>query len=217
MRERYLVMGLRAYNFMNICIIGDSITYGEGDLEMGGWVQRMRLSIENSLSAEQWVNVYSLGIPGDTTDGVLPRIRNEISTRDPFLTIVAVGINDSAYRARKDNNDVPFEQFRKSILAILEIADELSENVLCVGLTRVDEEQTQPLPDSTTGKCYANDIIEKYDDAIEDLCDKEGVQYIQVSGALSKEDLIDGLHPSSVGYLKLQKIIEPVVRVKLRL
>ena len=54
---------------MSICIIGDSIVYGEGDAEQGGWANRLRLGLERIFSETKWLTVYNLGVAGDASFG----------------------------------------------------------------------------------------------------------------------------------------------------
>ena len=45
--------------------------------------------------------------------------------------------------------------------------------------------------------------IGAYDAALQRLCSDSGVQYLDVSRALAREDLQDGLHPNDAGHEKM--------------
>lgn len=197
---------------MDICVIGDSITYGEGDIDQGGWAHRLRLSIEQSIAREGIIpTIYNLGVLGDTTEDCLRRIECELSAREPSLVLLAIGINDSAYRENKSDNIIPLSRFSENIEKLIGISREFTENIGFIGLTRVNEALVKPLPRSTKRKSFANDVIETYDNKIKEICSAEGVPYIEMTNALADEDLTDGLHPNTNGYKKMFDRIHPVV------
>lgn len=78
---------------MSICVFGDSIVWGAWDKEMGGWVNRLRLSLEKKGFDGE---VYNLGISGDTSDGLIKRFEAEAEVRDADVAIISIGVNDSA-------------------------------------------------------------------------------------------------------------------------
>jgi len=84
------------YNrIMNICIFGDSITWGAYDPINGGWVGLLRNYFEKKSEGE--IEIYNLGISGNTTDGLLKMIENESIPREPEVIVLAIGINDTQY------------------------------------------------------------------------------------------------------------------------
>jgi len=92
-----------------ICVFGDSITWGAGDREKGGWAARLknyfgRISDFN-------VKITNLGISGDNTDDLLKRFKTEAVAREPNIIIFAIGTNDSQYIDSKDNPRVNLENF----------------------------------------------------------------------------------------------------------
>jgi len=62
----------------NICILGDSIVYGAWDEEKHGYVNRLMEDLKENNQVE---NIYGLGIPGETTAGLLKRIDTELKIR----------------------------------------------------------------------------------------------------------------------------------------
>ena len=63
---------------MNVLIFGDSITWGAYDPEQGGWATRLRNYFEEK---DNDIDVYNLGISGDTTADLLERIEIEAKSR----------------------------------------------------------------------------------------------------------------------------------------
>lgn len=189
-----------------ICIFGDSIVYGESDVLSGGWATLLKRYIEEN-TAEDWINIYNLGISGDTTTGLLKRFKMEAEVRAPDLIMFGIGINDSVYRGLLDNNETPREEFNDNLKILIKKARVFTNNIIFVGLTKVEESKVQPLSDSATGKSYSNVLIQKYNSDIKSLCEKENLYFIEIFSLLENEDLHDGLHPNAQGH---QKIFESV-------
>jgi lysophospholipase L1-like esterase len=192
---------------MEIGVWGDSIVYGAGDHEALGWVGRLR----KSFPAEDYVEVYNRGVCGDTTRDLLKRFAVELESIRPETVIFAIGVNDSLYREEKANTAVPLEAFRENMRSLIAQAKGTAKAVHIIGLTRVNESLVQPIPWSTTGKCYANDVVRAYDDALRATAEEAGANYIAVLDALTEEDLEDGLHPNAQGYEKLARRISAEV------
>jgi lysophospholipase L1-like esterase len=99
----------------NICILGDSITWGVSDNEKGGWVSRLWLDSENNKNKEVDIYIYNLGIPGDITTYLLDRMVIECNARAADTIIVAIGINDTAF-VNSDKPRTEIDWFRWPIL-----------------------------------------------------------------------------------------------------
>ena len=92
-------------NPKQLVIIGDSGVYGWGDLEEGGWCERLR---------RYWMRLpeapilYPLGVRGDGIEKVSQRWRHEWESRGelrrqvPEGLLLSVGINDTARVGRPD-------------------------------------------------------------------------------------------------------------------
>ena len=85
----------------SICIFGDSIVWGAADTEKQGWVNRLAIYCSNNLDYNCFI--YNLGIPGETTTGLLKRLELESSARMPTKIVIAIGTNDA--RIVKDTRD----------------------------------------------------------------------------------------------------------------
>ncbi|KKQ27461.1 MAG: Lipolytic protein G-D-S-L family, partial [Candidatus Magasanikbacteria bacterium GW2011_GWC2_37_14] len=99
-----------------ISIFGDSITWGAWDPENGGWVAQLRRYFETNENYE--VDVYNLGVSGDTTNDLLIRFNTECLARNrhPQIIIFAIGINDSQYINATDNPRTPIEKFQNNLV-----------------------------------------------------------------------------------------------------
>src|SRR5690606_16109943 len=117
---------------------------------------------------KSWDSVINLGISGDTTEGVLERLRPETEARrlsdEEECIVIAVGINDSILV----NNRVKSEiyDFQKLYDELIDEALKLTPKVICVGLTSVDESLADPWKYSTTGKQWKNNRINLFEDTI---------------------------------------------------
>lgn len=192
---------------MTICIFGDSITWGERDCEKGGWAGRLKTHL---MDEDVWV--YNLGISDDSTDSVLKRFDAETEARNPDIIIFAIGIKD----ASKTNNGetiISLDEFRKNIEILADKAKRITDKIVFIGLTDVDESKTNPY--SWDENRYSdNESIAGYDEALEFFCQNNNITYVEMLGLLDNDDLCDGLHPNSKGhekmFEKIAKAIEPL-------
>lgn len=186
-----------------ICIFGDSITWGATDHEGGGWAARLRNYFESKgLRVDQDVDVYNLGVSGDNTDDLIARFSVEMGAREPNMVIFAIGINDSQFVISENRNRISLENFRNNLEKMIELAQERGCSVILIGLTRVDESKTTPIPWNTDKK-YLNEYIQTYDSVLQDISEKKGLPFIAMSDVVQLEDLEDGLHPNTNGHKKM--------------
>lgn len=196
---------------LRIVALGDSLIYGFGDPEGGGWVERLRrhwMTPESPSHA-----LYSLGVRGDRVRQVAQRIesefrnRGELRHRVPDVIILSVGLNDSARLGRLDGkNFTAFEEFQADLEILLERAQQLC-SVLFVGMTPINEAK---MPFSNC--LYYNHADQcRYRDATQLACKNRQIPYLDIlekwlnrgeawwSARLTQ----DGLHPNSAGYAAL--------------
>lgn len=201
---------------LKIIALGDSLVYGYGDPEGGGWVERLRR--QWMVQDEESPVLYNLGIRGDRTHQVLERLeqefrqRGELRNRVPDRIILSVGINDSARLGRPNGRlYTPLETFESQIQTLLNRAQALCP-VLFVGMVPVDEEK-MPFQDCL----YFNHFDQyRYKEVTLRACEERKIPYLDLFEGWMTEDLAwrqarlgkDGLHPNSHGY---QAILEKVV------
>lgn len=193
---------------IDIFVFGDSITYGVGDNEKCGWVNRFRLNLEKDNNIT--FNVYNLGIPGDVTEGVKNRFDEEFNARqdkeNKTMIVFSIGINDTQSVTGKDR--VTIEQFEKNIYDLINNAKKYTDNIIFIGLTKVDETKVVPLPWNNM-KSYFNEKIIYFDNKLKEICEKNNIRYLYMYNLLSINELLDGIHPNNVGH---QKICDEIIK-----
>lgn len=194
---------------------GDSITYGEYDGVFGGWVDILkRYALQKFHEGSNEVIVYNLGIGGETTDGLIKRIPNELSARNSAegnFIFIAYGANDLAI---KDGNQmVTSEQFKTNIQTAIQQAKQFSSEVYLVSILpfskNVDGVQV------TSGKLRTNDEVLIYNKILQDIAQENSFVYIDFYTAFleDKEILLskDGVHPNEKGYGMMAELAIPII------
>lgn len=197
---------------MNICIFGDSITWGACDYKNGGWANMFR----NSFASDD-TKVYNCGVAGDDTDDLLEHFQIEAQARGADVVIFAIGINDSQYTDNRDNPRVPQDQFVTNLECLISQAQKVADKILFVGLTAVDESKVTPIPWSDKNKNYDNTNVDLYNSLIENVCDKNHLPFLNVLNVLTAADLADGLHPNTAGHEKMFNVIKKFVTNNIQL
>ncbi|WGV24898.1 GDSL-type esterase/lipase family protein [Halotia branconii] len=201
---------------LKILALGDSLVYGFGDPEKGGWVEQLRrwwMLPDNAGHV-----LYNLGVRGDRTQQVAKRLevefrhRGELRNRVPDLIILSVGGNDSARLSRPNGrNYTDFAEFESEIASLLDLAQQLCP-VLFVGMVPVNETK-MPFLDCL----YYNHADQyRYKEATKVACNKRQIPYLdtfeqwmQRGEAWRLNRLsVDGLHPNTLGY---QALLEDVL------
>lgn len=196
---------------LKVVALGDSLVYGFGDPEGGGWAERLR---------RQWMAnsdrdhvLYNLGIRGDRTFQVRERLeqefryRGELRNRVPDLIILSVGINDSPRLGRPDGRSfTDFEEFQSEINNLLDEAQQMCP-VLFIGMVPADETK-MPFFDCF----YFNHIDQcRYKEATKSACASRQIPYLDIFDLwMSRGETwwrsclgVDGLHPNVLGYRAL--------------
>lgn len=195
----------------NIAIFGDSIVHGSVDLERGGWSERLKVDLWGD-GQRNALSVYAFGVSGGTTDDLLKRFEVELASilYGTEAIIFAIGIND-AVRNSTDVVEVDRNTFKSNIEELLSLAQESAVPIYVCGLTRVEEQYTNPLTGSSTGKCYQNSRINDYDEILHLVTKEKKCHYIKLKDVLEKGDLFDGLHPNAQGHEKIFKHVKQVL------
>lgn len=196
---------------LKVVALGDSLVYGFGDPEGGGWVERLRRNWMLPNSAGHVI--YNLGVRGDRIGQVAKRLefefrhRGELRNRVPDIIILSVGVNDSArVRRLTGKNYTDFGVFETEIASLLEKARSLCP-VLFVGMVPVNEAK-MPFMDCLY---YNHDDQYRYKEATRLACLRREIPYLDIFQkwiGLSEEWRsqrlsLDGLHPNTLGYKTL--------------
>ena len=188
-----------------IVAVGDSLVYGYGDPEGGGWVERLR---------RRWLQpetpghaVYNLGVRGDGVKLVAQRLdsefryRGELRNRLPDVVMLSVGVNDSARVGKPDE-----ACFQAEIAALLDQAQDLGP-VLFVGMTPV---WAGHMPFAEV-LYYSHRDQYRYKEMTRRACQQRQIPYLDVFDLwLGRGEIWwrsrlsgDGLHPNVQGYRSL--------------
>lgn len=214
---------LNRHHPKKVVIIGDSLVYGFGDTEGGGWVERLR---------RQWMDpdrsgpiLYNLGVRGDGVQQITQRLeaefrlRGELRRRVPDFIVLSVGLNDSARLGRPNGRRMlEASGFAREIETLLDKAQQLCP-VFFIGMVPVNEAAmpyAETLYFSRADQACYKEITDK-------ACETRGVPYFDVYAQwLSNGDAwcnarlcSDGLHPNVLGYRTLCRDIwgwQPLMR-----
>ena len=197
----------------NYIVIGDSITYGIGDFESGGWSAMFKNFVVNKDNSKVCNNyVHVAGFPGATSTDILNKIEDIFNSfkHEEFnnIIILSIGVNDT--QEFNGNNKNSIVQYKSNIEKITKYVIEQNAELIVLGLTRIESDEKflwKP------NKYYDNDIISEYDrdlqailefdSKLKELCKEKKIKYIPMQDVLQKDDFIDGLHPNTNGHKKI--------------
>ncbi|MEA5465466.1 GDSL-type esterase/lipase family protein [Leptothoe sp. PORK10 BA2] len=194
-----------------VVMVGDSLIYGYGDTEGGGWVERLR---------RQWMDpaqpgpiIYNLGVRGDGVQQVSARLedefklRGELRRRVPDILVLSVGLNDCARLGRSTGRPMTDEAtFTRELDRLLDQAVQLCPTFF-VGMVPVNEAQ-MPYADVLH---FSRGDQARYNQIIRHACDHRQIAYLDLyqrwrsqGDDWCNERLCgDGLHPNVLGYRTL--------------
>ena len=186
-------------------IFGDSIAWGAFDLKQGGWAEMLKKA---EMPKDGFV--YNCSISGNTSTDILSRMGDEIDYRldidDDLKIILAFGINDNGRRNKDGDKTLvtdPF-LFMENIYKIIAKAKTYTDDIIVVGATKVDQLRSTPVHWDENLYYYNKDIFEG-NGFLKQICADPNinVQFIDVFDLLDPSNLIDGVHPTPQGHLKL--------------
>lgn len=152
--------------------------------------------------------IKNRGISGDTTEGVLFRLR-EVTESKPSKVFLLIGINDLARGASPDS-------VLSNIIRIAETIMEQSHK------TKVYVQSILPVnPDfgKFTGHCSKTEEVIQINAKLKEWCSQSNPYYIDLFTHFSNETdnqmdpafTNDGLHLTGPGYLKWAELIKPLI------
>jgi len=188
-----------------LIIIGDSGVYGWGDLEGGGWCQRLK---QKWLRLEKAPIIYSLGVRGDGLEKVAKRCKNEWESRGelrrkvPEGLLLSIGLNDTARIGREDGRPQLSEDAFK--FGLNQLVNELKTevDVMVLGLTPVNE-ASMPFAECLW---YSNKSCSIYEKNIEGTCLELNIPFLSIHEKMIKlssfKELLssDGIHLNTEGH-----------------
>ncbi|GAA5083166.1 SGNH/GDSL hydrolase family protein [Chryseobacterium ginsengisoli] len=195
---------------------GDSITYGEYDGVFGGWVdilKRYALQKYNEGKSNELI-LFNLGIDGETTEGLVKRIPNEMAARNSAegnIVFMGYGANDLA--VKEDIQMVNPENFKTNILKAVQEVKKYSNDIYLVSILPFSSNVDGVVVAS--GKLRTNDEVLIYNQILKDIAVENSLRYIDFHSAFlqDKEILLskDGVHPNEKGYGMMAEIAIPII------
>tara|TARA_Y100001968_G_scaffold267681_1_gene257708 strand:+ start:492 stop:1136 length:645 start_codon:yes stop_codon:yes gene_type:complete len=195
-----------------LIIIGDSSVYGWGDLDGGGWCERLR---KNWMTCNKAPVVYPLGIRGDSLEKVAKRwsqeweSRGELRRKLPDALLLTIGLNDTARIGRPDGRpQLSKEAFRFGLERLLTEMQKKTK-VMVLGLTPINEKK-MPFADCLW---YSNEACSNYENQIEETCLELDIPFLPTHREFLKEQNWsnwiepDGIHLNSQGHEWIYKKI----------
>ena len=194
---------------------GDSITYGEYDGVFGGWVDILkRYALQKYNEGGNELILFNLGIGGETSEGLVKRIRNEITARNAEngnVVFIGYGANDLAVKDQKQI--VNPEEFKANITEAIQQAQDFSKEIYLVSILPISEKIAGEI--SATGKIRMNEDILVYNEVLKNIASENSLIYIDFHSAFfaDKEVLLskDGVHPNEKGYGMMAEIAIPII------
>ena len=207
-----------------ICFIGASNVEGVGDEERRGWTGR--LAYLPPAKGEP-VNLYNLGIGGETTDMIRDRWKVECQARIPDdmagALVMSFGLNDAA-EVVGEGLRLPLTETIKNVTTAAREASAWKP-VLWVGPTPVDEAMmpmkprprvvlSQSNPRPGVAFSHSNARLGELNDAYAKVAHDLDIPYMDLLNPLLADPRYtaaiqerDGLHPSGAGYQLIAEMI----------
>jgi acyl-CoA thioesterase-1 len=198
-----------------IFIFGASIVHGVG-AEDAGWADLIKRKIHNKMYSENGTGekyeVYNFGNPGATIGFVLKTFQYQIQNyhkEGKKIVILSVGMNNAKAKETPDNYVSTIDEYKAQMSDLLQKIKSDVDQVICVGLTPVDEKKTMPMRPG--GSYFENGRVHEFNKAFADTADENSISFVNIEVDL--EDWCnnylydDGLHPNQKGH---QLILERV-------
>lgn len=197
-----------------IYAFGDSITYGAWDQQASGWTSLLRQHLDLTEPFPGYY-FYELGIHGETTNGLMKRLDNEIEVRqrqddDSYTFIFAHGANDATWLTGESRFKASIEDYEANLRTAIQKAKSLNASIYILGITPVNEEYSTDLV--ARGKSCINKYVDIYDSKARAVAQSESVSFIDINGAFKAagpNNLLvpDGLHPNEAGHKLIFKTV----------
>lgn len=218
-RRRALWKNFRIYRkiTMRIIVFWDSISEWFWDYENGWWVNRLKIDFWKKYWYEKMV--FNGGISAYTSKNILNYFepffnavcKREIWKEKQTTIIFAIWINDSAEDTVTKEKRVTISKFEKNIETLIALCkkEELIQKVLFLSATNVEEDVINRKDSSWAEYYFYNNDIQKYNQLIKTLAEKNEYAYVDIFGLMQDWDLDDGLHPNSQWHQKIyEKVLE---------
>ena len=204
------------YKMTNCLFFGDSITYGEYDGILGGYVDDLKRYSHSKYYNENAneVNCFNLGIGGETTVGLLNRLENEIKARlspDENLVFFFYGANDLAI---KNNEEiVSLHDFKHHIETAINLTRNYTPHIFLISILPIASEIDGVMVAS--GKLRTTERIKLFNQQLKEIAEAYQISYLDIYSVFEsrKAELIskDNVHPNEKGYALISDLIKPIL------
>ena len=191
---------------MQILAFGDSITHGSH--VSVGWADQLRSHLfdafhENDLDG--YPRMYNLGIPGETTRGLVQRFESETTARvwakyGSMIFLISYGTNDVARLGTSSEHVISIDHYESYLRQVLKKAQSQTDRIALLASPPVIE--AKPNPNS---KNRLNSDIEEYNSVLTRLAGEYGAELLDLYGDFEKRGAVkllgeDGIHPNDAGH-----------------
>lgn len=155
--------------------------------------------------------ILKSGTSGYTTTDLLKRMDEMLYIYNPTKVFLLIGTNDIM-------NDISDEKQQETINHIEEIIEKIKKNR---PEAKIYVESIYPVNRSMKKEMVAkreNEVIQKINKEIKKYCEKHDVTYINMydelldsDGNFNKEYTYDGLHPNTMGYARISRVLYPYI------
>ncbi|GEM51734.1 SGNH/GDSL hydrolase family protein [Empedobacter brevis] len=200
----------------NCLFFGDSITYGEYDGILGGYVDILKryCHAEFYQNNTNEINCFNLGIGGETTEGLIKRFEIEVQARyspDENLIFFLYGANDLA---EKNNVElVSLSDFEANLSQMISHAKEFTKHVYLISILPISK--TVDGINVPERKFRTTQKIELYNQKLKELAAQNDIEFIDIFSSFNanKEVFLskDGVHPNEKGYDFIATQIKPIL------
>ena len=202
---------------MQILAYGDSITHGS-HVSMG-WADQLRSHLFDAFyenDPDGYPRMYNLGIPGETTMGLVQRFESETKARvrakyGSMIFLISYGTNDAATLEASSEHVISIEHYESNLREVLEKARSLTNRVALLASPPVIEGKPNP-----NSKNRLNGDIEEYNNLLVRLADEYGTELLDLYGEFNKQGSVklfteDGVHPNDLGHTVIFDIVKEYI------
>ena len=125
------------------------------------------------------------------------------------IIIFSIGVNDT--QSISGEEKFSLEAFENNIISLINNAQKYTDNILFIGLTKVEESEIEFYPWNKS-KCYSDSKIILFDFVLKEICLENNVDYIDAYDLLESKDLFDGLHLNGNGQHKVCNKIKSKIK-----
>lgn len=154
---------------------------------------------------------YNRGIAGDTTDGVLARLQDNVIVLEPKKVFLCIGTNDLA-RVKKDKVNYIVNNIIEIVTAIENSLPDTKVYVVSI----LPVNRSLNIYSRYVLKSRNNEDIDSINERLKEYCEENDVTFIDINthlkdekGNLKKEYTLEGLHISFKGYQVITELLKP--------